>query len=118
MKPIIKIKRVYEDAAAEDGIRILVDRLWPRGVAKENLLLDKWAKDIAPTTALRKWFGHNPELWTAFQQKYMDELNNNPEVPPFVAFCKGSKHITLLFAGKDTEHTHALVLQKFLSTKL
>lgn len=114
MKPAIKIKRAYEEPEKKDGYRILVDRIWPRGVKKEEAAIDEWAKDLAPSTALRKWFGHDPELWTAFQKKYRDELKANSEVENTVAAWKQKRLITLVFGAKDEAHTHALVLQQYL----
>src|SRR5665213_2204854 len=75
----VKLKRAYEPAAADDGTRVLVDRLWPRGVSKAEAAVDLWLKDIAPSTELRKWFGHDPALWAEFQQRYADEVHGNPE---------------------------------------
>lgn len=74
MKPVIKIKRVYEQPSKEDGYRVLVDRLWPRGIRKEDAVLDEWAKVLAPSVSLRKWFGHDPALWDTFRQRYQTEL--------------------------------------------
>jgi len=114
MKPEIKIKRVYEDPQKKDGFRILVDRVWPRGVKKENAAIDEWAKNLAPSTALRKWFGHDPELWTAFQKKYKAELKENAEAKKTAEAWKDKRLITLVFGAKDEAHTHALVLQQYL----
>lgn len=114
MKPSITIKRAYEDPAKQDGHRILVDRLWPRGVKKEAAAIDDWEKEIAPSTKLRTWFGHKPELWPDFQKRYQAELKENPHVKEFIEKYKGQRHITLVYAAKDEAHTHALVLQHYL----
>lgn len=114
MKPVIKIKRVYDKPQQKDGYRILVDRLWPRGLAKKEAAIDEWTKLLAPTTDLRKWFGHDPARWTEFQKKYQAELKKNENVKPFIEQHKDKKLITLLYAAKDEEHNQAVVLQKFL----
>jgi uncharacterized protein YeaO (DUF488 family) len=115
---MIKIKRVYEKPAKQDGWRVLVDRLWPRGMKKETAHLDAWMKDVAPSVALRKWFGHKPEKWSEFQKKYRGELARNKEL---VAELKGmeKKHgtLTLLFGAKDEEHNEAVVLVAALKAK-
>lgn len=111
----IFIKRVYAPAAPEDGYRILVDRLWPRGMAKAKAAVDWWDKEIAPSAKLRIWFGHSPARWEEFQKLYTDELKNNPQaVEEFKTRTRGKTTLTLLYAAKDQEHTHALVLQEFL----
>jgi len=114
MKPVIKIKRAYEEPLKKDGFRILVDRIWPRGVKKEDAAIDEWAKDLAPTTALRKWFGHDPELWPEFQKKYRAELKANTEAKKTAEAWKDKRLITLVFGAKDEAHTHAMVLQQYL----
>ena len=117
MKPTIKIKRVYEKPLKKDGYRVLVDRLWPRGVEKEDAALDEWAKDLAPSVHLRKWFGHDPSLWTDFQQQYRSELKRNKTVEAFVENHEDKKIITLVYGAKDIEHTHAIVLQQYLEER-
>jgi uncharacterized protein YeaO (DUF488 family) len=112
--PTFQIKRIYEPADTSDGKRILVDRLWPRGVKKENAQLDAWLKEVAPTTNLRKWFDHDPAKWDEFQLKYLLELKHNQAVKDLSRSLANDKTITLLYAAKDTQHTHALVLQRFL----
>ena len=111
----IKIKRVYERPDKEDGTRILVDRLWPRGLTKAKASVDLWLKDIAPSTELRKWFGHDPGKWAEFKTRYRAELRENDEQ---VALLKGEIEkgvVTLLYGAKDEEHNEAVVLQEFLS---
>ena len=115
MPPIILIKRTYTEPSPTDGRRILIDRLWPRGLAKDKAAIDEWAKELAPSNELRKWFDHKSELWKEFQKKYTAELKNNPAVKEFVTAHKKDKIITLLYAGKDEKHTHALVLKEFLN---
>lgn len=109
----IVIKRVYEPVAEADGKRILVDRLWPRGLGKAEAKIDIWLKDVAPSTELRKWFGHDPAKWEEFQKKYRAELQGSPALAKLAALAKEEK-VTLLFAAKDTEHCHAVVLQDIL----
>lgn len=117
MKPELLIKRAYEKPSKTDGYRVLVDRLWPRGMKKEEADIDDWQKDLAPSTELRKWFGHDPALWVEFQKKYTAELKKNEAVDAFVEGNADRKKITLVYGAKDTEHSHALVLQQFLETK-
>ncbi len=110
------LKRAYAPPAAEDGMRVLVDRLWPRGLSKDEARIDIWMKEIAPSTALRRWFNHDPEKWQAFQQKYIKELEGSAaldELRRLVRRCR----ITLLFAARDEEHNNAVVLQSLLKTK-
>jgi uncharacterized protein YeaO (DUF488 family) len=110
----IRIKRVYEEPAKSDGYRVLVDRIWPRGITKEAAAVDEWQKEIAPSTALRKWFGHDPERWKEFQKQYREELKHNKAVAEFVENHQDKKHLTLVYGAKDEAHTHALVLQQYL----
>lgn len=114
MKPVIKVKRIYETPAKGDGCRVLVDRLWPRGMKKEDAHIDEWAKDLSPSTELRKWYDHTPDLWSEFSRKYKAELNKNEAVPGFVEGHEDKKTITLLYGAKSEEYNHALVLQKYL----
>jgi uncharacterized protein YeaO (DUF488 family) len=117
MKTKLSIKRVYEETSKTDGYRVLVDRLWPRGLKKEDAAIDEWAKDLAPTQELRKWFGHDPEKWKAFQKKYKAELKKNEAVKAFITEHKSKKHITLLYGAKDEEHNQAIVLKDFLEAQ-
>jgi len=111
----VLLKRAYEKVAAEDGFRVLVDRLWPRGKKKVDLRLSAWTKDIAPSTELRKWFGHDPTRWPEFRQRYEAELKN-PEVrATIVQTIRAAQKwpaITLVYGAKDTEHNEAIVLQR------
>ena len=112
----ILLKRAYESPAPDDGFRVLVDRLWPRGVAKSSAQIDLWLKDIAPSTAIRKWFGHDPEKWHEFQDLYLSELSQNPEAVGQLMEHVRRGTVTLVYGAKDTEHTHALVLKAFLES--
>lgn len=114
MVPVIRIRRAYDKPLKKDGYRILVDRLWPRGVKKETAALDEWAKDLAPSVHLRKWWGHDPALWEEFQKKYRTELRHNKAVDAFTEQHKDRKVITLIYGAKDEQHNHALVLQRYL----
>lgn len=113
----IFVKRAYEDAAPEDGYRVLVDRLWPRGRSRGTLALGQWARDVAPSAALRKWFGHKPARWEAFQQRYRHELDAEEQqqrMRSLLAEAKGQP-ITLVYGAKDEEHNQAIVLRDVLS---
>jgi uncharacterized protein YeaO (DUF488 family) len=111
----IHIKRIYEPPKASDGTRILVDRLWPRGVARDEARIDAWIKDVAPSDALRRWYSHDPEKWPEFRARYITELKHNPAVVELQGRAAKSKTITLLFAAKDNLCNNATVLQEFLS---
>ncbi len=110
----VKIKRVYEDAAAADGCRVLVDRVWPRGVTKEDAKVDEWLKEVAPSTDLRKWFGHDPEKFADFGKKYRKELVDSDALAELRALVKDHKTVTLVYGAKDEEHNQAVVLQRLL----
>ena len=112
----VQLKRVYLKPAKSDGCRILVDRLWPRGLSKQKAKVDHWLRDIAPSTGLRKWYGHDPERWTEFQRRYIDELKHNAEVWKPISKAAHGHRVTLVFGWKDMEHNNAVVLQRFLST--
>ena len=112
---VIKIKRIYEAAEDSDGFRILVDRLWPRGIKKEKAKIDLWLKEIAPSDSLRKWFHHEPEKWGEFQQRYLGELKEKKDcIETILAEIKKSP-VTLLYSAKDQLHNNALVLKVYLS---
>lgn len=114
----IKLKRAYDPVSEEDRIRILVDRLWPRGIKKTELKLDAWLKDVAPSTALRKWFSHDPAKWIEFQKKYFAELDENPAA--WAPIIKALEHtpVTLIYSAKDSEHNHALCLKNYLNSQI
>lgn len=111
----VRIKRVYEEPAADDGERILVDRLWPRGISKEKADFEDWMKDVAPSTALRKWFDHKSERWAEFQERYRDELKGNPALDDLRKRATAGT-VTLLYGSRNTEFNHAAVLADVLKT--
>lgn len=111
----LKIKRVYEQSAKEDGKRILVDRLWPRGLTKEKANIDLWLKDVAPSTELRKWFAHDPAKWDEFQKRYLKELKSNKDNVTIIKELIKSGTVTLVYGARDQEHNEALVLEKHLT---
>jgi uncharacterized protein YeaO (DUF488 family) len=115
---MIKIKRVYEDPDKDDGLRFLVDRLWPRGIKKEALQLDDWLKGLAPTNELRKWFHKDTSKWDEFNIRYKEELEQQRDRWEPVIKIAGKNDITLLYASRDTTRNHALVLKEFLEKKL
>lgn len=109
---MIKIKRAYQEPEDEDGFRILVDRLWPRGISKEKAKLDLWLKDVAPSNELRKWFGHDPEKWPEFQEKYNEELKSmKTSLSKIKDLEKENNTVTLVYGAKDQEHNNAVVLR-------
>lgn len=111
---MLKIKRAYEDSSEDDGVRVLVDRVWPRGVSKEEAHIDWWAKEVAPSTELRKWFGHEPERYPEFKRRYKSELKGNDALPRLKELVKEGD-VTLVYGAKDEEHNQATVLQEVLS---
>jgi uncharacterized protein YeaO (DUF488 family) len=115
---VIKIKRVYDEADRSDGTRFLIERLWPRGVRKDSLPLDGWLKDAGPSTALRKWFSHDPAKWDEFRRRYFTELEANSLAwhPITEAARRGT--VTLIYSSHDTEHNNAVALQEFLKRHL
>jgi uncharacterized protein YeaO (DUF488 family) len=110
----VKLKRAYERAAAGDGTRILIDRLWPRGVKKADAAIDQWAKDIAPSTALRKWFGHDPARWQEFRNRYAVEVHEHPELLDRLRALARQGPITLVYSAHDEVHNDAVALRDFL----
>ena len=112
------LKRAYEPAEATDGYRVLVDRLWPRGLSKERAHLDEWAKDLAPSTELRQWFGHDPARWEEFARDYRTELEGSTAPAEFLARHKDEERITLVYAAHDEAHCHPLVLRAYLESLL
>lgn len=115
---MIQLKRAYEAPAPDDGFRILVDRLWPRGISKEKAQLDLWAKDAAPSTELRKWFAHDPEKWNEFRKKYLAELKSNREATDELrTIIREHATVTLVYGARDSEHNEAVILKGFLAGK-
>ena len=110
----VRVKRVYEPAEAEDGFRVLVDRLWPRGLSKEVARVDLWVKELAPSTELRRWFHSDAGSWAEFKKRYRKELSANREVATDLRKRLGRKKTTFVFAVKDAEHNHAILLKAFL----
>ncbi|WP_337184818.1 DUF488 family protein [Shinella sp.] len=110
----VQIKRVYDEPGPDDGQRILVDRLWPRGISKQKAALDDWMKDVAPTPALRKWFDHRPERWAEFQKRYRDELRDSPALGALRARA-GAGTVTLLYGSRNRQYNHAAVLAAVLA---
>ena len=114
----IAVKRVYEPAAKTDGYRVLIDRLWPRGLKKDDVPLDQWAKELAPSTALRQWFGHEPARWAGFRHRYATELDALAEHWRPLAERAARHVVTLLYGARDEEHNNALALKAYLDNWL
>ena len=114
---MINLKRAYEPAAKTDGERILVERLWPRGVSKDRAKIDLWLKDVAPSTELRKWFGHDPERWQQFRRRYAAELKEKVDVIKMLKQKAKKGRVTFVYAAHDEEHNGALALKEFLEKK-
>ena len=110
----VVIKRIYEEPSEGDGTRILVDRLWPRGLTKEKARVDLWLKEIAPSSDLRRWFGHDPKKWNEFQRRYLDELKGHGEELSLLKQEAARGPVTLLFGARDVEHNEAVILQAVL----
>ena len=111
---MICIKRVYEEPSEDDGLRVLVDRLWPRGISKEEAMIDRWEKDLAPTTELRRWFGHDPAKWEEFLECYRAELEGKGEALARIQREANDGTVTLLYAAKDEEHNNAVALKRYI----
>lgn len=110
----VKLKRAYQPAAAADGTRILIDRLWPRGVKKTDAAIDQWPKELAPSTELRHWFGHDPERWPEFQQRYRTEIHQHADLLEPLHQLAQQGTITLVFAAHDEQHNNAVVVRDLL----
>ena len=115
---MIHIKRIYDDPAPADGYRILVDRLWPRGMAKNTAHIDRWMKEIAPSTELRKWLHQDPGRWNDFKKQYTAELKASAAAEELLAIIRQHTTVTFLYAAKDASHNHALVLRDYMSKRL
>jgi uncharacterized protein YeaO (DUF488 family) len=114
---MIRLKRAYDAVSQTDGTRFLVERLWPRGVSKTALQLDAWLKEVGPSTALRKWFAHDPDKWPEFRRRYFHELDSCPEAwEPIVSAARRGT-VTLVYSSHDTEHNNAVALQEYLQAK-
>lgn len=111
----VALKRVYEPPSDADGTRVLVDRLWPRGLSKDKACVDLWLKEIAPTTQLRQWFGHDPQKWAEFQRRYRAELEANPETVSMLKDALSKGPATLVYGARDETHNDAVVLADYLS---
>ncbi|MGE3274421.1 MAG: DUF488 domain-containing protein [Vicinamibacterales bacterium] len=115
---MLKLKRAYEPDTRSDGTRFLVERLWPRGVSKQELHLDAWLKEVGPSTGLRKWFGHDPEKWTTFRARYFQELDARPDAwRPIVAAARRG-NVTLVYSSRDREYNNATALKEYLQPRL
>ena len=110
----LAVKRVYEPATSKDGFRILVDRLWPRGLSKDEACVDLWLKELAPSTALRKWFGHDPAKWEEFQERYFAELDNEPDGVEHISRMARRRRVTLVYGARDELHNDAVALMRYL----
>ena len=113
----IKLKRIYEEPEESDGRRILVDRIWPRGLSKRDAELDLWLKEIAPSDELRKWYGHDPERWEQFRERYFEELNERSAMVDGLSEQASDAVVTLVFAAKDEEHNNAVALKEYLEKR-
>ncbi len=113
----IKLKRAYDEPSADDGYRILVDRIWPRGISKKNAKIDKWLKDIAPSAKLRKWFKHDPDKWDGFKRRYFAELKENSSAVDEVLQIAKKQTVTFVYAAKDKEHNNAVVLKEYIENQ-
>jgi uncharacterized protein YeaO (DUF488 family) len=111
---MIKLKRAYEAASKDDGLRLLVERLWPRGVSKQRAALDFWLKDVAPSADLRKWYDHDPVRWSEFRKRYWAELKALGDVMSLLKFITDERNVTFVFAASDEERNSALLLKEFL----
>ena len=115
---MLALKRVYDKAAPEDGVRFLVERLWPRGIKKTDLRLDDWLKDVAPSNELRRWFAHDPEKWTEFQKRYFAELDRHPEACEPIRRAARHGRVTLIYSSHDAEHNNAVALKEYLGARM
>ncbi len=115
---MVKVKRIYDPSSPEDGKRIYIDRLWPRGLKKSEAIFDEWLKEIAPTDTLRKWFGHDPAKWNEFKKRYTKELESKEELLNKLKSEAKRGRITLLYSAKDTEHNNAVALAAFLKSEV
>lgn len=110
----IRVKRIYQPAAAEDGVRVLVDRMWPRGLSKERARVDHWFREVSPSAPLRKWFRHDPAKWDEFRRRYFEELDQAADAVAKLRSLANGQTVTLLYAAKDEEHNNAVALKQYL----
>jgi len=111
---MIRVRRAYSPPAADEGLRFLVDRLWPRGIKKQDLQIDGWLREAAPSAELRRWFGHDPDRWKEFQDRYFSELDTRPEALEPIREASRLGNVTLLYGARDTEHNNAVALRAYL----
>lgn len=114
----IRLKRAYEDPAGNDGYRVLVDRIWPRGVSKEDAEIDAWMKELAPSNELRKWFDHDPDKWDEFKRRYFRELRGKDDAIDQLVERLADGRVTLVFGARDTEHNNAVALKEYLKRQV
>jgi uncharacterized protein YeaO (DUF488 family) len=114
----LAIKRIYDEPATSDGYRVLVDRLWPRGMSKQKAALNDWCKEIAPSTELREWFGHKPERFQEFKARYEDELQHNAKLAEILAEWQNHQKVTLLYATRDPRLNEATIIKEFIESRL
>lgn len=114
----VRIKRAYERPEPGDGFRVLVDRLWPRGVTRDDARIDLWLKEIAPSAGLRQWFNHDPARWAEFQQRYLDEIEQHQEAVERLGAAARKQPLTLVYGARDEEHNNAVVLKKLIESRL
>ncbi|KAA3620747.1 MAG: DUF488 domain-containing protein [Proteobacteria bacterium] len=112
----IRVKRVYDGASKDDGLRVLVDRIWPRGVTRDQAAVDLWLKEVAPSTALRRWFGHDPDKWVEFKRRYYEELGQRPESLTHLLESVRVGPVTLVYAARDRDHNQAVALRLYLES--
>lgn len=115
---IVRIKRVYDDRSDDDGFRILVDRVWPRGVSKEKSAIDIWMREVAPSDSLRKWFGHEAPKWEEFKKRYTKEIESSKEFDKLFSIVKKKGTVTLVYSAKDPEHNQAVVLKELIEKRM
>ena len=115
---MLALKRVYDKAAPEDGVRFLVERLWPRGIRKIDLRIDAWLKDAAPSDELRRWFAHDPAKWSGFRRRYFAELDSRPEACEPIRGAARQGQVTLVYSARDVEHNNAVALKEYLDARM
>ena len=115
---MLVLKRAYEKATPDDGIRFLVERLWPRGIKKGDLRIDAWLKDSAPSASLRRWFAHDPKKWSEFQRRYFAELDSHPKACEQIRSAARHGRVTLVYSAHDTEHNNAVALKEYVNARM